>query len=133
MLRATRREFERGYRSHGARCRPCDSPVARLLLFYAVECGLKTLILQMHKADRYIDLAEDLQVGHDIRRGLAAVYAPAHLTVRTTRTRHGRNPQELVSPRELHEAFRYGIQLENEVEVTSDLEAIMDWLRERLG
>jgi hypothetical protein len=105
----------------------------RLLLFYAVECGLKALIMQSRRIDNYLDLPEELQIAHDIREGLKAVYAPAKLQVRTVMTNHRQDPQETVLPEHLHQVFRYGIPIEAEADVAADLQRVMEWLKERLG
>src|ERR1700756_1882022 len=109
MLRSTRREIERAYRTHLAGCGPCASESQQLLLFYAVECGLKALIMRINKVETSTDLAQQHQIGHDIREGLKYTYAPAALTIRSTRTRHQLNPQDTVQPAHLHQAFRYSI------------------------
>lgn len=132
MLRVTRRELERGYRAHRDGCSPCTSCSHRLLLFYGVECGLKALLMANQKVEDSLGLPEALQFGHNIREALKALRVPS-LGVRVVMTRHGDGDQETVEARRLHEAFRYGVALDHEAHVTADLEAIMGWLRERIG
>lgn len=69
MLSVTRREFERAYRAHLAKCAVVGGTSERLLLFYAVECGLKALVLQSRKADDSSKLPSGFQIGHDLREG----------------------------------------------------------------
>jgi hypothetical protein len=106
MLRTTRREIERAYKMHLAACKtPASSSGKLLLLCYAVECGLKAVIMQLNNVQCSTELAEELQIGHDIREGLKRTHAPGSLTIRFTITQHGQSPQESVHPKQLHEAF----------------------------
>ena len=133
MLRTTRRELENAYRAHLSACNPCSSSSQRLLLCYAVECGLKVLIMRNNNVQSSSELAEEFQIGHDIREGLKRCYAPARLTTRQTNTRHRQGAQETVHPKHLHQAFRYGIPVDSEGDITAELQQIRDWLKERLG
>jgi hypothetical protein len=58
------------------------------------------------------------------------LHAPATLKIRTTRTQQ--NSPQTVSAAEIHQTFRYGIRIDDEVGVVADLTAIIDWIRERL-
>jgi hypothetical protein len=133
MLRTTRREIERAFRTHRAKCDPCPSASERLLLFYAVECGLKAMIMRLNNVETSTDLAEEFHIGHDIREGLKRSYAPARLTMRATTTQHNQGPQDAVAPQHLHQAFRYSVPIDWEREITSELQQVMEWLKERLG
>jgi hypothetical protein len=89
--------------------------------------------MQLNRIDRDSDLPDDLRINHDIREGLKKVHAPGTLGVRTVTTIHRAPPQEQVIPEKLHQAFRYGINIGNEVEVAGDLQRILAWLKENLG
>jgi hypothetical protein len=103
------------------------------LLFYAVECGLKAIIMRLNNAESSAELADELQIGHDIREGLKRSYAPARLTIRGTTSRHGQGPQDTVHPQHLHQAFRYSVPIDWEPEITYELQQVMEWLKEKLG
>jgi hypothetical protein len=132
MLEVTRRELEKAYRQHRNHYGTCSSYPHRLLLVYCVECGLKALLMQFHRVDRYNQLPADLQVGHDIRAALKLLGAPPGLSIRQARTAHGRPPQQPVTPGELHQAFRYGIPIDPQAEVTQDLQAVVMWIEEQM-
>jgi hypothetical protein len=129
MLRASQREMLNAYRLHNGQCGACDSASLRLLLTYAVECGLKVLLMKHYKVSEYSDLPADAQIGHDIRAGLKQLHGG---TVRPVMTRHGKDPQERVRPADLHQAFRYGIPVASANEVTEDLKKVLAWIDMRL-
>ena len=129
MLRASLNEMRKVYRDHRARCGQCDSHSLRLVLSYAVECGVKILLMEYYKVSEYGNLPITAQIGHDVREGLKQLRGP---TISVTRTRHGRGPQENVHPRHLHEAFRYGIPLEKAPEITGELRNTLAWLDQRI-
>jgi hypothetical protein len=142
MLRTTRRNFEDAYRYHR---KVSDIPQDQrsvshvLLLIYAVECGIKALLMRNMKAKSW----DDLQVngvcgnsGHDLAEGLKGLGLSARLTVsrrRTVRDRDGR--QEDVPPPRLHEACRYAIPLEDPDfdQMQGQLEQVLAWLKTQLG
>lgn len=130
MIHATRREFERGFRTHIEHCKVCTNASTRLLLFYAIECGLKALIMLNHRVDHTEKLPMIEMLRHDLRECLKQLRAPATLQIRNTNTRQ--QVKQFVSPDQLHQAFRYGIEVENASEVIGDLNAVRDWIIKRM-
>jgi hypothetical protein len=55
----------------------------RLLLFYAVECGLKVLIMKVKRQSRTDDLDSDI-LTHDINKLLNELHAQGDLVLRQT-------------------------------------------------
>lgn len=129
MLITTRREMERAFRTHCSYHGLNNSSSHRLLLVYAVECGLKALIMQDRRVNDTQGLAPDYDISHDLREGLKLVRAPRVLAIRRTITKQ-KNPQN-VFPKELHQAFRYGIHIEDEPGVVDDLKKVVAWLKEK--
>jgi hypothetical protein len=130
MLRASQREMLKVYRVHKVHSGACNSASLRLILAYAVECGLKVLLMSHYKVTQYSDLPVEAQIGHDIRTGLKQLRATE--TIRFVRTNHGQDPQQDVPPANLHQAFRYGIPLTLTNEVTEDLQRVLAWIDARL-
>ncbi len=130
MLRASQRELLKVYRQHKVLCGGCNSASFRLLLTYAVECGLKVLLMNYYKATEYSSLPSEAQIGHDIRAALKHLRSGA--TVRVVRTQHGQGSQEDVHPVNLHQAFRYGVPISLTAEVTDDLKKVIAWIDTRL-
>lgn len=104
----------------------------KLLLAYAVECGLKLLVMRDQKCEDYHSLPESNRTGHDLREALKIARAPAKLTIRESVTRHGKPPQETVLPQYIHQCFRYGIDIVHDPEVVTQLRAALAWVKERL-
>lgn len=125
MIHATRREFERAFRFHLSLAGTCVTTSQRLLLVYAVECGLKALIM----ANEGVEITSRLKtdIGHDIREGLKRLRST--LVVRQVRTQQ--QVPQLVQPRQLHEAFRYAILIDDQ-QVIPELIRVVEWIRQRL-
>jgi hypothetical protein len=142
MLRAARKNFEEAYRRHlaaSAVAAERQSVSHVLLLVYAIECGIKALLLRKLKARSWDELHPARGCGpngHDLAEGLKNLGVSARLTISRRRTapdRDGR--QEDVTAAQLHEACRYAIPLEDSdfPQMRSQLDAILTWLRTQLG
>jgi hypothetical protein len=122
--------MERAYRAHEAASRTNRNDCGRLLLVYAAECGLKAAIMKRVNATDTSKIPTEKQIGHDLRGGLKELRAPAALRVNDTRTTQP-EAQE-IPPKRLHEAFRYGVGLDQSQRTEGELEAILVWLGEEL-
>ncbi|CAL9296206.1 hypothetical protein SUDANB25_02599 [Streptomyces sp. SudanB25_2051] len=93
------------------------------MLFYAAECGLKAEILVRERARDTSALPEDLR-NHDLRSLAKALGLPPAVAQAVQRCRRvmlgslGEAGQrhEWVGPAELHQAWRYGADLDPEDE-----------------
>src|SRR4051794_5884837 len=115
MLRVTRREMEKAYRHHRNFCEDGRCPHLALLLVYSIECGLKALLMSERRVEAYEELPDTHRVKHDFVRALSLLHAPPELEKigrAKLRTAHHKGPQETVLPKDLHQAFRYGVPLE---------------------
>ena len=119
MLRTACKNFEDAYRQHlAAIAVPADSQSVShvLLLIYAIECGIKALLMKKWKARSWDEVHAVRGCGasgHDLADGLKNLGVSARLTIsrrRTSRDRDGR--QEDVGAAELHQACRYAIPLQ---------------------
>jgi hypothetical protein len=91
--------------------------------------------MEHYKVDNSADLPDEAQVLHDIMLALERLHAPVDLFALkrlAVRTLHSKPPQEGVRPGELHQAFRYGIPIDNEAQVLIELQAILQWIDERV-
>ncbi|URN16644.1 MULTISPECIES: hypothetical protein [Streptomyces] len=96
-----------------------DLSTAGLMLFYAAECGLKAEILVSVRARNTSALPENLR-NHDLRalaKALGLSLAAAQAVQRCRRVMHGSlsgagQRHEWVGPAELHQAWRYGADLD---------------------
>lgn len=108
----------------------------RLLLFYAVECGLKAIWLKRHGRTLFSS-ADIEETGHDLRGLLKdlrlgkSCSLPENLNLREVKIEnHGQ-----VIPRNggislLHQAWRYGMQCVNptDEQLTQHLENVLEWI-----
>jgi hypothetical protein len=96
-----------------------DLATAGLMLFYAAECGLKAEILDRARARDTTALPKDLRT-HDLRslsKALGLPPAAAQAVERCRRIMQGSLGEAgqrngWVGPSELHEAWRYGADLD---------------------
>src|SRR6266436_2034197 len=84
MIHVTNREIERAYRQHHTLFRQGEASESKsnlsrgLLLVYAVECGLKAVVMRRERASK-TDQIDPLLVSHDIRELLK--YLKVNLTI----------------------------------------------------
>jgi hypothetical protein len=129
MLVVTRRELEKACRLHAKHSDPTDVDARRLALTYAVECGLKAMILKNYNVEASNRLRAAAGFQHDLNEGLEKLGAPLQLRVRRGMTKQT-SPQT-VAAGQLHEAFRYGVAL-NSYEVIEDLKTVHKWILARI-
>jgi hypothetical protein len=110
-----------------------NSTSAYLLLFYAVECGLKAELMNQ-RGLRGTDELESSERTHDLRHLAKLLNLPADVVgaLRKYR-RHIDAPGVPVG--ELHEAWRYGARLraDDESDAVSSLRRLSDWCHSSLG
>ena len=106
-----------------------------LLLFYAVECGLKSVYLRRHRfrTTAQIQDPELQEKGHDISRWVKELRLPAsilHAGAEFRLTRDGaRYGIEMA-----HQAWRYGVSMEvtDEAGLLEYLRTVKNWVEEAL-
>lgn len=139
MLNVSRREMTRAYRELEKAARhlnaaeqqdPACTRPGYLVLFYAAECGIKAALMKERKAETSVALDEDARIGHDLRKGLKQLGWRGELR-KNYKTRQ-KAPQDVSSDR-LHEAFRYGVELDDEAAVVNELKIVVSWIKERLA
>lgn len=136
----TDRELKRAWRELSTICRPVagnrQNP-HRLLLFYAVECGLKAVWLKRKQKTLFED-ADIQATGHDLGKILSALRAGRQLSAqiqmkpvavqgKQTRPRNGGIDI-------LHQAWRYGgtCQQPTDAACERQLEQVLDWINGEL-
>ena len=130
FLHATRRDLDRAYLANIKAVDTCSGGPASLLLFYGLECGLKAVIMKERGANITSELPLIAEIGHDLRACLKALNAPATLKLSSTRTKQERT-QTVANPL-LHQAFRYGVELEDGKEIIEELKKVHEWLIRRM-
>jgi hypothetical protein len=128
------RALRTSHATHRARSEglPRDAS-ANLLLFYAVECGLKAALIRECGLRGTAQLDAHLR-NHDLRK-LARELRMAPVLVSRLQDCRRKHDGSHVPLHDLHEAWRYGAALEpiGESAATAALVAVSDWCRARLA
>jgi hypothetical protein len=108
---------------------PCANDSHLLLLIYAVECGLKELLLEQRGAYSTEKLDKD-DLSHDLDELLKTVGARerfGHCTLTSPATAS-------LSPGGVHQALRYGARLETKsrASVEQRAKSVIAWLEENI-
>lgn len=138
----TDRELKRAWRELSAIARPAAGSTRknphRLLLFYAVECGLKAVWLK--RKNRSLFDREDIdKTGHNLRQVLTELKVgtglslPANLQLQPV-TQNGAQQSRNGDISILHQAWRYGGECtaptDNDCE--HQLEQVLNWIQGEL-
>jgi len=111
----------------------------RLLLFYAVECGLKAVWLKRRNQTLFTD--DDVkQTGHDLAKILTRLRAghhvrlPDNIQLASVKSGHGNEHQRNCNMESLHQVWRYGgtSQSPTDKQCEEQLEQIVNWINGEL-
>ena len=141
-INITRSEFRKSFQNHYTMYVNTDEGMPErtrcLILFYAVECGLKSLILKnigkntYQEMQEYYDLCGKKMHGHDLKEmtrevGIETAYPLK--SIKLDKDRH-------IKPKQYNELWRYGAAVEDEEEEEKREEKtllrIAGWIRQRI-
>lgn len=139
-ISVTRRELQRAYNSHcgayvkigGEQCQL----TCLLVLFYAVECGLKAVWLKQNKLNETSSCGEQFdKFNHNINVILSHLHVSRdlHLPNRSKISSPKRNGQRYVDSGQLNQAWRYGCLLDDDGLFEEKLKKIINWIRGELS
>jgi hypothetical protein len=133
MIAAGRSELRNAHWRHS---REDGSPQSKnLLLFYAVESGLKCVYLRRHTL-KTTDMISDKRIAgtHDLRVLAKELRLPASLVGDTYFHLH-RSEQMTFPIKSAHQAWRYGIEIEkgDEEKLVKHLKNLRQWIQENIG
>lgn len=112
----------------------------KLLLFYAVECGLKAILLRRENRD-YFNSEDIRRTGHDLRAILKDLRVGIRLTLPESvklkpieNKSSGVNISRIGSFSLIHQAWRYGGQCADPTDKACEehLEKILEWIEGEL-
>ena len=132
MIPAGFSELRRAFWQHSHVAENGTSTAHYLLLFYAVECGLKAVYLQRKKFNSIEKIRDEkLRASHDLARWVKELRLPARITGAIPTFRLERDGSSW-SVDQAHQAWRYGVGLVigNEKTLVSWLRQIHGWIRE---
>ncbi len=112
----------------------------RLLLFYAVECGLKTLLMKRRQVNSTDQVEEILSSKHDLNKLLdhlkagSALRLPRQFQLSNIRIQ-GKETERNVTSGEINQMWRYGgssYKNYSDQEIEKALLKIVEWIQEQL-
>lgn len=132
MIHAERTELHKAFNKHRNSSKTITDSSKCLLLFYAVECGLKHAYLLENRLNTTEEIdPEILNYKHDITRWFAELKIPAqHISFKENFRFRKRKGNEHVKA--VHEAWRYGILVNEDDEkmIISSLQNLESWIEE---
>ncbi|MDJ0797229.1 MAG: hypothetical protein QNJ51_10410 [Calothrix sp. MO_167.B12] len=138
MIPFTDKEIERAWRENKrASDRNPRTNAHRLLLFYAVECGLKAILMR-RQGKRRSDVCQEIsECQHDVNKLLdclgvqGSLRLPAQLSMEPIKTKNG-NEQRRFTPGDINQMWRYGGVCSSAGTTDQDLEKklleIVQWI-----
>ncbi|MCF7744317.1 hypothetical protein [Aeromonas veronii] len=108
-----------------------------LLLFYAVECGLKAVVLR-RAGKTVIDQTIASAFAHDINGILSDLrvskdfFLPQNMSIEPIRDENGSTMQRQFTCGELNQVWRYGASMDEDTtrQVEGKLDSIMQWIQQ---
>lgn len=140
MIPVTDRELSNAWRSHLQVASGGASISHRLLLFYAVECGLKSLLLRRLGRTHSEACQEIINAGHSVNGLLDVLKAGAGLRINpsTIKLRRividGKDCARAGSHSQINEIWRYGMTAvdPNDEHLEKQLIRISKWIQEQV-
>ncbi|MBQ9119304.1 MAG: hypothetical protein IJY09_04490 [Lachnospiraceae bacterium] len=141
QINITRRQFQESSKNHYLLYKNTQDDLSprtrRLILFYAVECGLKSLIMKDLGKDNYKDFKtysenNNLRIHtHDLKAMTREIGIEHNYPLKRIPLSKG-NP---VDSARFNELWRYGAEVEDvndEIETEKTLQKIAEWIEQRL-
>lgn len=136
-LNVTRKEFQDSYRRHYKlyQSTHVSDKTRRLVLFYSVECGLKSLLMKERGKNTYEEFescSDRSLIGHDIKAMLKEVNPRNEFVLKNISLDKGGGS---VPPKKFNELWRYGAtvaDVEEEEKAEKILVKIAEWIQSRL-
>lgn len=138
-IEITRREMDRAFRSHHEATNQLSSSCDHsklICLFYAAECGLKSLIMKRDNLHTSSGIDKH-KFEHDINSMLVHLRSGAELRLPGNNiSLESKNPdvQRDTVQSKLNQVWRYGVNIKNRQEqsqITQTLEKICQWVKEQ--
>ncbi len=134
MIEITRREMDRAFRDHwkAFQLLTVKSYSGLACLFYAVECGLKSLIMRRQNKDTNVGTDK---LGHNLNGMLECLRSDIRLpgSIALTPLKPS-NRQRNAQQSELNQVWRYGVELKDSSDrerLTQKLEKVCHWIRDQ--
>ncbi len=135
MIPAGWSELKFAFERHYFVGRGTNSISHNLLLFYGVECGLKSIYLRRNKLKDTSQIMDgDLRKSHDLIGWVKQLRLPASLTSSVSHNFRLRRSHSSYSLEFAHQVWRYGIAIHqnDEFVLLAWLNRIADWIKENI-
>jgi hypothetical protein len=137
----TLREMQRAWRENlSASKNNKKSNCFRLLLFYAVECGLKAILMKRARKDFTGNMPELIDIGHDINKLLDELRASVRLKlpkeVYMDAARSSKPIERVIKNDKINQMWRYGgcsVGNITDADIEEKLLHISEWIKEQEG
>jgi hypothetical protein len=137
MIPAHHNQFEQGFKTHLAASKKIQNVSSHLLLFYAAECGIKSIWLREKKLKTTDDIgAKDMisKHGHNLAEWQKELKIPANQVRQTPHfdLAKGRSSLDIS---QAHEAWRYNISMkpQDQEALVEWLESLCDWIKGKIN
>ena len=132
MIHVSLQQLRNAFQAH-LLCDGVKVPTSRyLLLFYAVECGLKMTYLRKRNLLSTDKIPVAAFHGHDLTAWVKELQIPAKSISGKSRFRHKPSdvPQDIT---QVHQVWRYGAKMvtEDEADVVKWLNSVASWIKEQ--
>ena len=130
-------ELRQAFHAHRAAADKTQGISSHLLLFYAVECGLKSIYLREKKLPNTAKLPDSTLLskdGHNLDRWVKELKISAS-QVGKTPDFHLATSGDILNIEKVHQAWRYGIRIkpEDEKKLVEWLNSICNWIKENIN
>ncbi|WP_293112989.1 hypothetical protein [Moorena sp. SIO4G3] len=144
MIPAGVSELKQAFHQHLAAHTSVTGPSSYLLLFYAAECGLKSIWLRrnnLRSTDKIQDRTLLIKDGHNLDRWRKELGIPASRFTAKTQTKNKSTPSfhlasggSSLDLEKAHQAWRYGLRIEKEDEeyLVNWLHQLCNWIKENI-
>lgn len=138
VVHVSNRDLKRGYRYHLQAYQACPMPTNahRLLLFYAIECGLKAILLKDNNCKATDEFPRIVELGHDLNKLLSelGIGTANPLRLPNSIKIKSKPPRQPIDISGLHQVWRYGGEASDPLDdhLEQQLLKIIDWIQENI-
>lgn len=127
-------ELSRAYREHIATATAGTSSTHYMILFYAVECGIKSIYLTRNRVNTTDKLPSHLSGTHDLDKWIRELRLPAFIANRAKVQFFLERDGTSWSISEAHQVWRYGCKMNStdEVAFVTWLNKINNWIQQNI-
>jgi hypothetical protein len=131
MIHASDRDLRQAFHKHYSAAQETKEDCSHLLLFYAVECGLKSILLQRQRLKSTAQIRDPTLLSHNFSLLIKELRLPPSVvgqiddkSLPKLPTFHLDKGDSLLNISEAHQAWRYAVRIRVE-----DQRRLVEWLK----